>query len=210
MGCTSSKNILIKDKHSIYKKVKTIGNVDPNICHNFLIMNDETKEEYAYKRIDIIAIGNKEKNKILNNIDTLKTIDHPNIISLKCAYYSQDYKFLYVISEYADCGDLQMKLEEQKEKNEYFDGDILLNWFMQICLALKYIHKENILHRNIKPSNIFLMKQNEGNFAKLGDFGVAKILNPSLKHTKTRIESSPKYQAPEILKKIDYSFEADI
>ena len=81
---------------------------------------------------------------------------------------------------------------------------------MQICLALKYIHKKNILHRNIKPSNIFLMKQNEGNFAKLGDFGVAKILNPSLKHTKTRIESSPKYQAPEILKKENYSFEADI
>ena len=127
MGCTSSKNILIKDKHLIYKKVKTIGNEDPNICHNFLIRNDETKEEYAYKRIDIIAIGKKEKKEILNHIKTLKTIDHPNIISLKNAYYSKDKKYLYVISEYADCGDLQMKLDEQKIKNEYFDENVLLN-----------------------------------------------------------------------------------
>ena len=211
MGCSTAVNIQIQEDIPVtFTKVKTIGKENPNICHNVLIRNNKTKEEYAYKRIDTIAIGDKEKSKILNDIKTLKTIDHPNIISLKNAYYSEDNKFLYVISEYADCGDLQMKLDEQIEKKEYFDGNVLLNWFMQICFALKYIHKKNILHRNIKPSNIFLMKQDEDNFAKLGDFGVAKILNPSLKHTKTRIESSPKYQAPEILEKKEYSFEADI
>ena len=210
MGCTQTKFIQINDNHQIFKKVKTIGKEDPNICHNFLIRSDITKEEYAYKRIVIGAMNKKEKEEILNNINTLKTIDHPNIISLKDAYYSPNKKYLYVISEYADSGDLQMKLDEQKEKKECFDNDLLLNWFMQICFALNYIHKKNILHRNIKPSNIFLMKLNEDNFAKLGDFGIAKILNSSLRYTKTLINTSPRYLSPEILQKKEYSFKTDI
>ena len=210
MGCTKTKIIQINDNHQFFKKVKTIGKEQSNICHNFLIRSDITKEEYVYKRIIIGAMNKKEKDEILNNIKALKTIDHPNIISLKDAYYSPNKKYLYVISEYADSGDLQMKLDEQRDKNECFKEELLLNWFMQICFALNYIHNNNILHRNIKPSNIFLMKQNEDNFAKLGDFGIAKILKPSLRYTQTIINSSPKYLSPKILQKKEYSFKTDI
>ena len=79
---------------------------------------------------------------------------------------------------------------------------------MQICLALKYIHKKNILHRNIKPSNIFLMKKGSDNIAKLGDFGIAKNLGP-LNYTRTRIETH-QYSAPEMLEEKDYNFKVDI
>ena len=58
-------------------------------------------------------------------------------------------------------------------KNEQFNEKTILNWFLQIALALEYIHTKKILHRDIKTSNIFVT----GNGAiKLGDFGISKIL----------------------------------
>ena len=99
-----------------------------------------------------------------------------------------------------------MKLSEHIKKKEFFDENTLIDWFMQTCLALLYIHSKNILHRDIRPSNIFLMKQN---YVKLGYFGVAKSLTPGLKYTKTRV-SMPQYSAPEILNNQEYTNKADI
>ena len=199
MGCSGSTNK--------YKKIKEIGDKS-NIYHSYLIRSIETKEEYTYKMINVIA-NKKDKKNILNEIQILKKFKHPNIIQLKSAYYSSDKNYLNIITEYADGGDLQMKYNEHKDKNEYFKEETLLNWFMQICLALKYLHKKNIIHRDIKPSNILLMKQDSEDFAKLGDFGLAKILDSPLKYTKTLIDT-PQYGAQEILEKKPYSFKVDI
>lgn len=56
--------------------------------------------------------------------------------------------------------------------------------FIQMCLALNYIHEEKILHRDIKPNNVFLTQQG---IVKLGDFGVAKHLSNSLDAAQTQI-----------------------
>jgi len=48
-----------------------------------------------------------------------------------------------------------------------------MNWFVQLCLSLEYIHGRKILHRDIKSSNVFLTRNNT---IKLGDFGISKVL----------------------------------
>jgi len=50
---------------------------------------------------------------------------------------------------------------------------VVLDWFVQICLALKHVHDRKILHRDLKTQNIFLTA---GNRIKLGDFGIARAL----------------------------------
>ena len=45
-------------------------------------------------------------------------------------------------------------------------------WFCQLVLSLKDIHNEKIMHRDIKSENVFIQ---EGNIAKIGDFGISKI-----------------------------------
>ncbi len=203
MGCSSLGNI-----REEFIKVKEIGNRD-GICHSFLVRSKRTDEECVYKKINI-SCSTSECKKYLNNVEILKKINHPNIIQYMVADYSKgNQKFLNLITEYADGGDLQTKLNEQKKKKEYFVEDVLLNWFMQICLALKFIHKKKILHRDIKPSNIFLMKQESSNFAKLGYFNVAKELTSGLNYAKT-IVASPLYSAPEIINEKEYSYAADI
>ena len=210
MGCMNTE-FPTKEKYSfpakeIYKIIEEIGNKNNNLIHSFLIRSTESTREYAYKRIDAKAIDKRERERILNDFSLLKKLDHPNIILLKYGDFSEDKKILYEISEYADGGDLQAKLNDQKKTGGYFDKNVLLDWFIQICLALKYLHSKNILHRNIKPSNIFLIKDQ----AKLGNFGIAKELRPGLTYTKT-IVSSPQYLAPEMIegKKI-YTNKADI
>lgn len=203
MGCSST----ISTNKEIFFKVKELGN-KTNLCNSFLIRSQKSDDEYVLKTINI-KDNEKQKKKLLNDFQILKKINHPNILLLKDSYYSQDKNFLNIITEYADGGNLQTKLDKQKEKKEYFDEDSLLNWFMQICFALRYLHKKKIIHRDIRPSNIFLMEHNSQDFAKLGDFGVAKALNSTLHYAKTLV-TEPQYSAPEIIEKNLYSYEADI
>lgn len=72
--------------------------------------------------------------------------------------------------EYAEKDNLYNQIQKQKLKNVGFDEEIILDLFIQILLSIKEIHKNNIIHRDIKTKNIFLSSNGE---IKIGDFGVA-------------------------------------
>jgi NIMA (never in mitosis gene a)-related kinase len=84
--------------------------------------------------------------------------------------------------------------------------DDILNFFVQICLALKHIHDRKILHRDIKPDNIFLMASK---IIKLGDFGVAKVLSNTLACAETQT-GTPYYTSPEICLGKRYNHKTDV
>ena len=106
--------------------------------------------------------------------------------------------------DYADGGDLSMKIKEQN--GVLFSEDKILDWFTQVCLAIKHIHDRKILHRDIKSQNIFLTKNGE---VKLGDFGIAKCLNQTQDKTQTYV-GTPYYLSPEIINSQPYGFKSDI
>ena len=82
----------------------------------------------------------------------------------------------------------------------------ILDYFIQISFALKHIHDKKIIHRDLKSQNIFLTKKG---LVKLGDFGVAKNLQNTLKKASTLI-GTPSYLSPEIVMSKPYSFKNDI
>ena len=75
---------------------------------------------------------------------------------------------------------------------------------ISICRALMSCHEINIIHRDVKPANIFVSKFGE---YKLGDFGVAKVMSHTTSATMT---GTPDYMAPEVYKNEKYGREADI
>ena len=75
--------------------------------------------------------------------------------------------------------------------------------FRQLLEAFKELNKNNIMHRDLKPDNIFF---NEGK-VKLGDFGFCKMLEVNMAQT---MLGSPIYMAPEVLKEEIYTLKADI
>jgi NIMA (never in mitosis gene a)-related kinase len=77
------------------------------------------------------------------------------------------------IIPYAD-GDLSLYIKNRQEKSEYFDEPLIVNLFLQLVLGLQYLHQQKIVHRDIKPQNIFI---NEEGVLKLADFGISKALD---------------------------------
>lgn len=103
-------------------------------------------------------------------------------------------------------GDLSKKIQEMKNMNSRFSENQILDWFTQICLALKHVHDRKILHRDLKSQNIFLTRDNT---IKLGDFGIARILSSTYEKAKTMV-GTPYYLSPEIIENMPYSFKSDI
>ena len=54
-----------------------------------------------------------------------------------------------------------------------YSEDQILDWFVQMALAIKHIHDRRILHRDLKTQNIFMTETNQ---IKIGDFGIARVL----------------------------------
>jgi len=73
-------------------------------------------------------------------------------------------------------------------------------------LAVKHVHDRKILHRDLKSSNVFLTNNNR---VKLGDFGIAKVLNKTTSKAKSFV-GTPYYISPEIIEGKRYDFFSDI
>lgn len=146
-----------------------------------------------------------EKREAIQESTILEKLDHSNIIKFREVYVDKVNKqTLNIVMDYADGGDLQVRIKAQKGK--YFHETQIVDWFTQICLAIKHIHDRKILHRDIKSQNIFLTKNG---MVKLGDFGIAKCLNFTMDKAKT-IVGTPYYLSPEIVHNKPYSFKSDV
>lgn len=145
-----------------------------------------------------------EKKEAYIEAKILERLDHPNIIRfIEVFRCSKPFASLNIVMDYADGGDLQAKIKAQKKS---FPESQVLDWFTQICLAIKHIHDKKILHRDLKSGNIFLTKDGK---IKLGDFGIAKCLNNTNDKAKTLV-GTPYYLSPEIVQDKPYSFKSDV
>lgn len=77
--------------------------------------------------------------------------------------------------EYADGWTLKDYIENSGKNEEGLKREEVFSMFMQLMHALKHIHSNNLVHRDIKPDNIFVNKHTKK--LLIGDFGLAKDLN---------------------------------
>ncbi|CAE8592180.1 unnamed protein product, partial [Polarella glacialis] len=96
---------------------------------------------------------------------------------------------LCILMEYCEHGDIFTYLQEARRSHSAPDEPRLMEWFTQIVLALQSLHQKKILHRDLKTQNIFLTgDRQQGIFsAKLGDFGIAKVLNSTIDLAQTQL-----------------------
>ena len=185
-----------------YKICKLIGK--GNYGKAYLVKNLEDNNLYVNKIIDMSQFTKDQLESALHEAEILKSLQHPNII--RCIDFFVDNKKLCLVTEYADLGDLSKIIKYQIISGYFFCEEIILNWFTQLCFAIKYIHSKNIIHRDLKLSNIFLTSK--GNI-KLGDFGIAKILTSKDDLAKTLV-GTPYYLSPELCLKKPYNYKSDI
>jgi NIMA (never in mitosis gene a)-related kinase len=145
----------------------------------------------------------------MNEVNILASCNHVNIVRYAGAYIvhkSLATERILIIMEFADAGDLAIAIKRQRELRQLIPEVQVLTWFVQITFGLQYIHKKNILHRDLKTQNIFLTTQN---LVKIGDFGISKSLSHTLDLATTAI-GTPHYLSPEICKRLPYNHKSDI
>ncbi|KAJ2691275.1 Protein kinase of the Mitotic Exit Network [Coemansia spiralis] len=129
--------------------------------------------------------SNDEIEAARKEIDVLRDLHHRNIV--KYIGYEQTEQELDIILEYCEGGSLQNILR----KFSKFPENLVGVYVAQILDGLSYLHSNAILHRDIKPGNILLVKEG---VVKLADFGVARIQNGL-----DTVVGSPYWIAPEVL-----------
>ena len=183
-----------------YEVVQTLGRGSYGRVD--LVRLKSSGEQFAMKKVKLSSVSDGDKMKALDEVKVLSKLKHPNIVTFIESF--QENNSLFIVMEYMDGGDLAKKIE-QRGSSYLSENEIMFN-FVQILLALSYLHDHKILHRDIKPENCFMTKHG---ILKLGDFGIAKSVGQSSDLAKTVI-GTPLYLAPEIWDNIPYSYAADI
>jgi serine/threonine protein kinase len=149
---------------------------------------------YAMKQINTRNMSQKERQDAVNEIRILASVVNPYVIRFCEAFVEDD--MLYIITEYANHGDLFKRLQRLKQRHQNLPEDACWTYFIQLLLGVQALHKNNILHRDLKSANVFLASHNR---LKIGDLGVAKLLRAQEAYAKTQI-GTPYYVSPELWK----------
>nr|XP_058927505.1 serine/threonine-protein kinase Nek1 isoform X2 [Kogia breviceps] len=183
-----------------YVRVQKIG--EGSFGKAILVKSLEDGRQYVIKEINISSMSGKEREESRREVAVLANMKHPNIVQYRESF--EENGSLYIVMDYCEGGDLFKRINAQK--GILFQEDQILDWFVQICLALKHVHDRKILHRDIKSQNIFLTKDGT---IQLGDFGIARVLNSTVELVRTCI-GTPYYLSPEICENKPYNNKSDI
>ncbi len=115
----------------------------------------------------------------------LARLDHPNLPKVS-DYFSHKGRD-YLVMDFVPGRNLKELLDEARRAGQFLDEKQVLNWTLQLCDALEYLHSQEppVLHRDIKPSNIKLTPRGT---IKLVDFGLVKLLAPDDSRTVTVVQ----------------------
>ncbi|XP_077308325.1 serine/threonine-protein kinase Nek4 isoform X1 [Lithobates pipiens] len=161
------------------------------------------RRQYVIKKLSLRNAPRKERKAAEQEAQLLSKLKHPNIVAYKESWEGED-GLLYIVMGYCEGGDLYRKLKDQKGK--LLQESQVVEWFVQIAMALQYLHDLHIMHRDLKTQNIFLTKSS---IIKVGDLGIARVLESQYDMASTLI-GTPYYMSPELFSNKPYNYKSDV
>ncbi|XP_067244705.1 serine/threonine-protein kinase Nek4 isoform X2 [Chanodichthys erythropterus] len=168
-----------------------------------LVRHKSDRKQYVIKKLNLRTSSRRERRAAEQEAQLLSRLKHPNIVTYRESWEGEDCQ-LYIVMGFCEGGDLYHRLKQQK--GELLPERQVVEWFVQIAMALQYLHEKHILHRDLKTQNIFLTKTN---IIKVGDLGIARVLENQNDMASTLI-GTPYYMSPELFSNKPYNYKSDI
>ncbi|NXP52376.1 E2AK2 kinase, partial [Heliornis fulica] len=177
-----------------FKNIEHIGNGGyGNVFKATEILDERT---CAIKRVQFTE-------NVMREVKQLAKLDHENIVRYYCSWKGQDViclpdssattdketMCLFIQMELCEQGSLENWIDQNREDKKYHQ--MAQNKFLQILEGVKYIHSEGLIHRDLKPQNIFISREDK---VKIGDFGLVTSVEYE---TMTENRGTKSYMAPE-------------
>ncbi|XP_029326400.1 serine/threonine kinase-like domain-containing protein STKLD1 isoform X2 [Mus caroli] len=177
---------------------------------NLVVEELETETKFLIKQVE--CIDEHHANKALEELMPLLKLQHPNLSLYHEMFIMWNNEisslFLCLVMDYYSQGTFQNIMENKRKLKAVVDTEWMHIMLSQILDAIEYLHKSNIVHRNLKPSNIVLV--NSG-YCKLQDMSSQALMTHEAKWN-VRAEEDPcqkSWMAPEALK-FSFSTKSDI
>ncbi|NP_001366393.1 serine/threonine kinase-like domain-containing protein STKLD1 isoform 3 [Mus musculus] len=177
---------------------------------NLVVEELETETKFLIKQVE--CIDEHHANKALEELMPLLKLQHPNLSLYHEMFIMWNNEisslFLCLVMDYYSQGTFQNIMENKRKLKAVVDTEWMHTMLSQVLDAIEYLHKLNIVHRNLKPSNIVLV--NSG-YCKLQDMSSQALMTHEAKWN-VRAEEDPcqkSWMAPEALK-FSFSTKSDI
>ena len=158
---------------------------------------------YALKIINKEKISSYQSNQqIITEVTIQKSIHYPGIVEIKDSF--ENFEFVFILFEYCQNDTLEQLINKERDPKKLTEKETQC-YMLQLIISLNYLHKNNIIHRNLDISNLLLDKDMK---LKIGSFRLAYQLKNNTDKCNMKYEKL--YIAPEVLKENGYSFEVDI
>ncbi|KAH0492610.1 hypothetical protein TgHK011_007557 [Trichoderma gracile] len=163
-----------------------------------IVERKDTNLTFALKYIrkDEVVKSESVRN-IIRERRMLEHVNHPFICNLR--YSFQDIEYMYLVVDLMSGGDLRFHISRKT-----FTEEAVRFWIAELGCALRYVHSQNIIHRDVKPDNVLL--DAEGH-VHLTDFNVASDIVPG--RVMTSKSGTLAYLAPEVYSGKGYDIRAD-
>ena len=190
------------DPFKEYKKLNFLG--EGSFASVYKVQNKYTDSICAMKIIKKSPnCSNEDDKEILNEINILRTMDHPGILKI-FEFYSNKESYS-IVTELCPGGELFEQIIHKGPFKEKYTAYVMY----QLFSAINYCHKMHIVHRDLKPENILIVSKDQNNYplVKICDFGTSTIFEKGA--VQKKLVGSSYYIAPEVLKK-HYNEKCDI
>ena len=184
-----------------WQTVRQLGSGSHGRCY---LMKRPDGSHIVHKRVPVSHMTGNDQELAEREVNILATFNHPYIIRYDRAFVRQGQ--LCIVMEHASKGDLCAHLKQLRAAGQRLTIATALDWFVQLLLALKYIHGHKVLHRDVALKNVFLC---DDSVVKLGDFGVARVLECTGDLAQTKV-GTPCYISPERCEARPYSYGSDV
>ncbi|XP_067314271.1 serine/threonine-protein kinase 32B-like isoform X3 [Pseudorasbora parva] len=164
-----------------------------------IVQKRDSRKMYAMKYVNKQqCIERDEARNVLRELQVMRRLQHPFLVNLWFSF--QDEEDLFMVVDLLLGGDLRFHLQQKVQ----FKEETVKLYICELALALCYLQREHIIHRDIKPDNILL---DEHGHVHITDFNVATVLKGSEKASS--LAGTKPYMAPEVFAGPGYDYAVD-